>query len=175
VAFRDASAQPLALRGAAPQAGHVGGNARLIDEDQPFGVEIELALEPRLALLEDVRPVLLGCMGGLFLTVRPQRSRNVQTVPTLAWMPRSAASRSCISTMVMSGVISMSPSRKARCASSFERRGWPWRRAVRSPLRRARPTQTMAVEIPTLNCTAARRVGRPANAASITRSRKSWL
>jgi hypothetical protein len=33
----------------------------------------------------------------------------------------------------------------------------------------------MAVETPTLNCTAARRAGSPARAASITRSRKSWL
>jgi hypothetical protein len=57
----------------------------------------------------------------------------------------------------------------------LQRRGWPCGRAVRSPLCRARPTQPMAVAIPTLTCTAARRAGRPASAASITRSRKSWL
>jgi hypothetical protein len=172
---RDASPQPFALRRTPAQARHGGGCARLVDEDQPFGVEIELALKPGLALLQHVGPVLFGGMRGLFLTVRPQRSRKVQIVPMLALTFRSAASRSCISARVVSGLVLIRPSRKARCASSLERRGWPWRRAVRSPLRRARPTQTMAVAIPTPKRTAARRAGSPASAASITRSRKSWL
>jgi hypothetical protein len=173
MSMRDASPQPLTLRRAAAQAGHVGGRAGLVDENQSGRVKIELALKPRLALLQNVGPVLLGGVGGLFLTVRPQRSRKVQIVPTLAVMPCSAARRSCISTRVMSGVASTSPSKKARCGSSFERRGWPCRRAARSPVCRARLTQPMAVAIPTLNGTAARRAGRPASAASITRSRKS--
>ena len=69
--------------------------------------------------------------------VRPQRSRKVQIVLTLAGMARSAARRSRISTKVMCGVVLIRPSRKARGASSFERRGWPWRRAAPSPVRRA--------------------------------------
>lgn len=52
----------------------------------------------------------------------------------------------------------------------------PWLSlSVGSPLCRARLTQPMAVAMPTLNCTAARRAGSPASAASITRSRRSWL
>jgi len=133
VAFRDGGPQPVAPRRASAQAGHVGAGARLVDEDQPGRVEIELALEPRLALLQNGGPVLLGGMRGLLLTLKPQRSRKVQIVPTLAVMPRSASRRFCISRRVRSGVASIRPSRKARCGSSFERRGWPCRRAARSP------------------------------------------
>src|SRR4051812_20281354 len=85
MAFRDAGAQPCALRRTATQAGHVRCSACLVNEDKSVGVEIELALEPRLALLQDVGPVLLGGVGGLFLNVRLQRSRMVQIVPTLPW------------------------------------------------------------------------------------------
>ncbi len=59
-------AQALALRRTSTQAGHVGGRACLVNEDQPFGIELELVLEPRLAPLQDVGPVLLGGVGGLF-------------------------------------------------------------------------------------------------------------
>src|SRR4051812_5984900 len=72
------------------------GPHSLADEDQSGRVEIELALKPGLALLQNVGPILFGGMRGLFLTVRPQRSRKVQIVPTLAVMPCSAARRSCI-------------------------------------------------------------------------------
>jgi hypothetical protein len=41
-------------------ARHVGGGPGLVDEDQPLGMEIELTVEPFLALLQDVRAVLLG-------------------------------------------------------------------------------------------------------------------
>jgi hypothetical protein len=31
-----------------------------VDEDEPFGIEVELSFEPGLASLEGVGPVLLG-------------------------------------------------------------------------------------------------------------------
>src|SRR4051812_22351561 len=42
------------------------GPNSLVDEHQSLGIEIKLALEPRLAPLADVRPVLLGGMRRLF-------------------------------------------------------------------------------------------------------------
>ena len=65
MASRDAGPQPLALGRASAQPG-LGGGAGLVDKDEPGRVEVELALEPALASLQDVGPVLLGRMGGLF-------------------------------------------------------------------------------------------------------------
>jgi hypothetical protein len=56
----------LSLRSASAQARHGGGRAGLVDEHQPFGIEIELSLDPRLAPFPIVRSVLLRRMGGLF-------------------------------------------------------------------------------------------------------------
>lgn len=50
-------------------AGHVGGGPRLVDEDQALRIEIELVIEPVLALPQDVGPVLLDRVPGLFLRV----------------------------------------------------------------------------------------------------------
>ena len=46
-------------------------------------------------------------------------------VPTLALMPRSSASRCCISTIVVSGACSTRPSRKSRCGSSLSAAAGP--------------------------------------------------
>lgn len=75
-----------------------------VDEHQPCGIEIDLAVEPVLAPLQDVRANLLGRVRGLFLNVRPARSRKVHSVARLAATPRSKARRSSISLIVMSGV-----------------------------------------------------------------------
>jgi len=56
----------------ASQAGHLGGQAGLIDEDKPLGIEIRLPVEPVLAPLQDVRAFLLQCVCGLFLNVQPR-------------------------------------------------------------------------------------------------------
>ena len=104
MALRDAGTQPLAFLSAAAQAGHVGRRAGLVNEDEFAGIEFELVLEPGLAPLQDVGPIPLRRVRGLFLNVRPQRSRKVQMVPTLALTQRSVASRCCISTIVRSGV-----------------------------------------------------------------------
>ena len=52
-------------------AGHVGGGPGLVDEDEALRVQIELAIEPVLALLQDVGAVLLDGRPGLFLRVIP--------------------------------------------------------------------------------------------------------
>jgi len=55
-------------KGGAPTmaTGHVGGGPRLIDEHEAFRCQIELALEPVLALPQDVGAVLLDRVPGLF-------------------------------------------------------------------------------------------------------------
>src|SRR5215207_886113 len=70
--------------------GHVGGSPGLVDEHQPLGIEIQLALEPRLAPLADIRPVLLGGMRRLFLRVILCRRQKRQSALTLTWGPFSA-------------------------------------------------------------------------------------
>ena len=56
-----------------------------------------------------VLAVLLGRVRGLFLNVRPQRSRKIHSVARAARTPRCEASLSSISLMVMSGFASTSP------------------------------------------------------------------
>jgi hypothetical protein len=48
---------------------HVRAGPGLIDEDQPVGIKIGLAVEPGLAPLQNVGTVLLAGMPGLFLSV----------------------------------------------------------------------------------------------------------
>jgi hypothetical protein len=43
-----------------PQASHLGGGSGFIDEDQAFGIEIRLAVEPGLPPRGDVGPFLLA-------------------------------------------------------------------------------------------------------------------
>ena len=67
----------LAPPGPRPQPRHLGRSARLVDEDQLLGVEVELVVESGLPRLEDAGTLLLRRMRGLFLNVRPSRSRKV--------------------------------------------------------------------------------------------------
>ena len=45
---------------------HLGGGAGLIDEDEPFGVEIGLGLEPGLPMAQHIRSLLLAGVRGFF-------------------------------------------------------------------------------------------------------------
>lgn len=69
--MRNAGPAALTTACAAAQTSHLGGQAGLIDEDEAARVEFGLALEPVLAPLQDVGTLLLQCMGGLFLNVKP--------------------------------------------------------------------------------------------------------
>ena len=81
VAVGDAHAQALAPWAAAVGAGHVGLRPGLVDEDQPLRVQVELALEPRMPAFQDVGPLLLAGVRGLFLRVIPCRRKNRWSVP----------------------------------------------------------------------------------------------
>ena len=71
VAVREAHPQALAFPATAVAAGHVGRGPRFVDEHEPFGIEVELAIEPVMPLAQDVGAVLLDCMASLFLRVIP--------------------------------------------------------------------------------------------------------
>lgn len=81
MAVRNQRPQALAAPAAAMTTGHVGGGPGLVDEDQTLWIEIELGLEPGQALLQDVGPILLGGVGGLFLRVMAWRTKKRRTVP----------------------------------------------------------------------------------------------
>jgi len=64
--MRHAHPKPLAALAAAMAARHVGRGPGFIDEDEALGVEIGLAVEPGLPALQDIRPILLAGVRGLF-------------------------------------------------------------------------------------------------------------
>tara|TARA_R110000850_G_scaffold123229_1_gene241222 strand:- start:427 stop:636 length:210 start_codon:yes stop_codon:yes gene_type:complete len=68
---REAHPQPFAFPAAPVTASHIGGGPSLVDEDEAFGFEIDLAVEPVPALPQDVGTVLLDRVPGLFLRVIP--------------------------------------------------------------------------------------------------------
>ena len=63
---RGRPAQPLAAPAATVATPHVGGPPCLVDEDQAFGIEVELAIEPLFPALQDVKAVLLSGVRCLF-------------------------------------------------------------------------------------------------------------
>ena len=87
----------LATRCTPAQTRHLGGRTGLIDEHQPVGIEIELAIEPEPSGDQDVRALLFRSMRGLFLNVMARFVKKHQTVEGAAHIPCSAASRSAIS------------------------------------------------------------------------------
>ena len=87
---RHAHAQPFTPRGAAMGACHGGGRPGLVDEHQAVRIEIGLRLEPSQTPHQDVRPVLLDGVPGLFLRVSPWRLKKRWTVPMPTGVPRSA-------------------------------------------------------------------------------------
>ena len=74
--MREAHPQALALGAAAMAAGHIGGGPGLINEHKTRGIQIDLAVEPVVPLLQNVGPVLLDCMSSLFLRVMPRRTKK---------------------------------------------------------------------------------------------------
>lgn len=66
---------------------HVRRCPGLIDEDELLWIEIELAVEPFLAPLQDVWAILLGRMRCLFLRVIPRRAKNRHIVPSATSVP----------------------------------------------------------------------------------------
>jgi hypothetical protein len=112
--------QRLAMRRSSTQAGHLCGEAGLVDEHELRRIEIELAVEPVPAPLQDVGAILLQCVRGLFLNVQPWPRSQALKALRLIRTECSALSRSTISFSVMSLRSSISPTMKASCASRLE-------------------------------------------------------
>lgn len=81
MAMRNERPQALTAPAAAMTTGHVGGCPGFVDEDEPVGIEIELGCEPVPAPLQDVGPILLGRVCGLFLRVTAWRAKKRRIVP----------------------------------------------------------------------------------------------
>jgi hypothetical protein len=77
---RDRGTASLAPGGPAVGAGHLRRCPALVDEHEPLGIEIGLAVEPGLAAGGYVRSLLLGRVRRLFLRVTPWRWKNRQTI-----------------------------------------------------------------------------------------------
>lgn len=59
-------AQALASAAAAMPPRHICAGLGFVDENQSCRIEVELAIEPRFALLQDIGTILLSCVAGLF-------------------------------------------------------------------------------------------------------------
>ena len=55
--------QATSPRRSAVQPRHLGRGAGLVDEDQPLGIEVRLAVEPRTTPRKDIGTLLPRCMG----------------------------------------------------------------------------------------------------------------
>ena len=84
---RHVGPQSFAARRPAIATRHVRRCPDLIDEDELPGIEIELAVEPFLAPLQDVGAILLGRVCCLFLRVIPRRAKNRHIVPSATSVP----------------------------------------------------------------------------------------
>ena len=87
MSVRNRSPQALAPGRPPMQARHLGGGARLVDEDQALGVQVELTLEPGAATAQDVGTVLLRRMPGLFFSVIFRRAKKRHSVETATATP----------------------------------------------------------------------------------------
>ena len=92
---------------------HPGAGTGLVDEDEGGGIEVELGLEPVLALFQHVGAVLLGGVAGLFLRAIAWRAKKRHSVETASDTP-SPASVARNSASVASGV---APSAERRVKS----------------------------------------------------------
>src|SRR3954453_2352731 len=170
--MRHASPQPPPARGPPIAPGHVGGSPSLVDEDQPFGIEIQLALEPGLAPPADVGPVLLGGMRRLFLRVIWWRRQKRQSALTLTCAP-FWAKRAFNSGRVRSGTAASAAwIRSAWASVRPESRSPPCGFGRGSPPARRIPCQRMALDALTPNRAAAWRHDRPSSMAARTRERR---
>lgn len=70
---------PAALPAQRPPAKtcHLCRKPSLIDKDQALWIKVGLAIEPCLTSLQEICPLLLQCMGGLFLNVQPRQPSHM--------------------------------------------------------------------------------------------------
>jgi hypothetical protein len=121
-----------------------------VNKDKPLWVEIELALEPVLAVFQDIGTLLLLRVGGLFLTDIRCRLKKRHSVEIATETPRSAKTPR-ISFNVMSGFSATRARIAPPCASMrADRRSPPsaFGRACPSSRSRARHRIALAALTP---------------------------
>src|SRR5262249_47434317 len=82
--IRNRCDESLATRSAAALTRHVGGCPGLIDKDQTIWIQARLVGAPNLPRGRNIRPLLLGGVKRLFLSVSPRarRKRPIEERPT---------------------------------------------------------------------------------------------
>lgn len=88
---RDGSPQPLAAGRTSARARHVGRRPCLVNEDELVGIEANLAVAPLFSPRQNVRPLLLGGVYGLFLSVIFRRWKKRDNAETLKVYPSAAS------------------------------------------------------------------------------------
>ncbi len=82
----NAGPTPVTLNSTPAKAGHLGIGASLVEGDQPFRIEVALAVEPSLPLGVDGRTQLFGILrrlylgGSAFVEEAPCHGTNQQSV-----------------------------------------------------------------------------------------------
>jgi hypothetical protein len=168
MSMRDGGPASLATWRASVKARHLCIGAGLVDEDETVGIEIKLALEPRLAGGVYIAAALFGGVRCLFLRVIFRRLKKRQSEATLAETPCSINfPRS--STSVMSD-FAVTASRINRACASMRRdlRSPPCCLGAKSPAFCRRARQRMALAALTPNRSAAALHDKPPSIAAIT-------
>jgi len=100
---RDRGPEALATGCPPAEPGHLGVQARLVDEDQSVRVEIRLPLEPGESGGVDVVAVLLARVARLFFTLMPRRRKKRHMVEMAKRAPARMWTNPISSASVMSG------------------------------------------------------------------------
>jgi len=169
-----AGSATLASKCTSTQTRQLRRETGFIDEDQLLRVQVELTIKPNAPTLQDIRPVLLQCVCGLFLNVHPRPRSQAPSALRLIFICRSTDKRSTISSNVISLRSSISSTTNASWASTADGRLQPCGREVGSPSF-ALAIHRIAVEMPTPNRAAACLADKPAADAFKTRNRRSLL
>jgi len=94
MAVRNRGAQAFPFGSATVSSRHIRGGPGLVDENELLRIEIELGFEPRPTALQDIWPILLGRVRGLFLSVTPLRAKKRESAEMLnEWPAASKTSR----------------------------------------------------------------------------------
>jgi hypothetical protein len=112
---------PLAARGTGITAGHCGGDAGLVEEDQLLRLELPNLLAEGGPLRLDIGAISLAGTQGLFLRRNPSRRRVRHSVGRLTCVPPRSASNSLYSSSVQSLRSATSARRMVSPAASIPR------------------------------------------------------
>ena len=168
--MRDGDAAARAAHRSPVTPFHVGGGCRLVDEHEPVGIKLELAVEPGLPPFPHVGAVLLTRVNSPFLRVMLWRAKKrcsplvLVATPCSRSMSRNSRRYACGRASQVARI------RAAGASIPCEFRSPPIGLAVTSPSCRKRAYQRMAVASPTPKRSAASVELRPSDGRTVERS-----